>query len=118
LAFDYFLMLRNKHIVHDENSYAQSIPGAAINRGDKDYKVEKIICLAAHGNTLEQANYSNLKLLIERALTWVISEFDKCCDLLTSELESLSYQELAEKPDVSYQVPDVGDIGGNRRGRP
>ena len=47
MAFDYFKGLRNKHIVHDENSCSQSIPGAILNNGNKAYKIEKIICFSA-----------------------------------------------------------------------
>ena len=42
LAFNYFKVLRNKHFIHDVNSYAQSIPGAVLNNGTKDYKIEEI----------------------------------------------------------------------------
>lgn len=117
-AFQYFQHLRDKHVVHDENSYAQSIPGAVVNRGDKLYKIEKILCFVAHGNTLEQDNYNNLKLLIQKALTWVVAEFDTCCDIVTKELEAIPYDELLKRLDVTYRVPSVEEIGGNRRDRP
>lgn len=83
MAFEYFKDLRNKHFVHDENSYAQSIPGAVLNNGTRGYKIEKIICFAAFGATLEQGNYGNLKLLIGKARTWVVSEFDSLCSHLS-----------------------------------
>ncbi|MCG8028667.1 MAG: hypothetical protein N0E59_10720 [Candidatus Thiodiazotropha taylori] len=117
-AFEYFKHLRNKHIVHDENSYAQSISGAVLNRGDKPYKIEKILCFAAHGNTLEQGNYNNLKLLIDKALAWVVNEFDTCCEVVSKELEAIPYEELLARPDVQYHVPSVEEISGNRKEKP
>ena len=51
LAFNYFKSLRNKHMVHDENSYSQSLPGAILNNGAKTYKVEKIVCFATNAVT-------------------------------------------------------------------
>jgi len=39
MAFEYFKDLRNKHFVHDENSYAQSLPGAILNR-QRDKKLQ------------------------------------------------------------------------------
>lgn len=42
----YFVDLRDKHIAHDENPFAQCTPTAALNRGDKPFKIERIICLA------------------------------------------------------------------------
>jgi hypothetical protein len=93
-VFEHFQHLRDKHVVHDENSYSQSIPGAVLNRGDKPYKIEKILCFEAHKNTLEQGSYGQLKLLIQKALAWVVSEFDTCCEIVTKELEAIPYDEL------------------------
>lgn len=108
-AFRYFKELRNRHISHDENSYAQSIPGAAINNGKKDYKIEKIMCLSFHAQTLEQANYSNLHLLISDALFWVNGEFDKVCDLITKELETIPHDEIMSLPRLNYRTPEITD---------
>ncbi len=116
-VFEYFQHLRDKHVVHDENSYSQSIPGAVLNRGDKPYKIEKILCLGAHANTLEQGNYNNLKLLIQKALAWVVAEFDTCCDVVTKELEALPYEDLLKRPEVTYRVPSAEEIGDNRKNR-
>lgn len=114
-VFEYFLNLRNKHVVHDENSYAQIIPGAVLNKGDKAYKIEKILCLEVHADTLGQENYSNLKLLIQKALAWVIAEFDTCCAIVTKELEAISYDNLLSKEDVNFRIPTVTELGKNRR---
>ncbi len=114
-VFAYFHDLRNKHFVHDENSYAQSIPGAILNRADKKYKIEKIVCFSARAATLGQENFANLKLLIEKARGWVASEFDTLCDILTKELEQESYAKLFEKDSLNYQVPTVEEIGKNRK---
>lgn len=116
-AFEYFQHLRDKHVVHDENSYSQSIPAAALNRGDKPYKIEKVLCFSAHANTLEQSNYGNLKLLIQKALAWVVSEFDNCCNIITNDLEAVPYNELLKKPEVTYQTPGVEEIRSNRKNK-
>jgi hypothetical protein len=73
-VFGYFLNLRNKHFIHDENSYAQSIPGALLNKGDKKFKIEKIVCFSAIAETLEQNNYDNLVLLIQKSKVSVENE--------------------------------------------
>jgi len=118
LAFDYFKNLRDKHMVHDENAYSQSIPAAVLNGGNKTYKIEKIVSLAIHGETLEQANYANLKLLIQWALKWVASEFDTCCELVTKELEAVPYEKLLKREEVTVRVPTVEEISVNRRKKP
>jgi hypothetical protein len=114
IAFEYFKNLRNKHLIHDENSYAQSIPGAALNNGAKNYKIEKIICLSALGVTLEQDNYSNLKLLLSKAKAWVASEFDSLCERITESLEKECYEDLIARDAITYRVPTVDEISHSR----
>lgn len=115
LVFEYFKNLRDKHVVHDENSYSQSIPGAVLNRRDGARKIETIICFMARASTLEQTNYNNLKLLIKKALVWVVAEFNACCEGVAAELEALPYDELQRLPNMTYRVPDVGEISENRK---
>ena len=115
MVFEYFKDLRNKHFVHDENSYAQSIPGAVLNNGTKNYKIEKIVCLAAFSATLEQGNYSNLKLLIEKAKAWVVAEFDSLCERLTGALEKESYEDLLERDAITCRVPSVDEVSRARK---
>jgi hypothetical protein len=113
-VFRYFRDLRNKHFVHDENSYAQSIPGAVINQGNKGYKVEKIASFSAYAETLGQSNYNNLSLLIQTADKWVTLQFDSICDILTKELEAESYETLLRRESLSLTVPNVDQIGKSR----
>lgn len=114
-AFKYFKSLRDKHLVHDENSYAQSIPGAVLNKGDKDYKIEKIVCFSASSVTLVSESYGNLKLLIGRSLQWVTQEFDQLCENLTETLEKVPYTELVARADLTYKVPTLEELHRNRR---
>jgi hypothetical protein len=113
-AFNYFKNLRNKHFVHDENSYAQSIPGAILNRREKPYKIEKIVCLSAIAETLSQNNYSNLHLLVQTTKAWVISKFDILCETLTKELEAQSYDDLLNRKAITYRAPAIDEIKNNR----
>lgn len=115
LAFGYFKDLRDKHFIHDVNPYAQSIPGAVLNNGTKDYKIEEIVCFSAFGETLEQGNYRNLKLLIEKARTWVASEFNSLREQLTAALEKECYDELLSRESITYGVPTVKDVSRRRK---
>ena len=113
-AFDYFKDLRNKHVVHDDNAYTQSIPGAILNKPDKSYKIEKIVCFAAIGETLEQGNWNNLHLLIQTARKWVVVEFDKLCETIAKELEAKPYEDLNNLEPMTYTVPKIDDLKENR----
>jgi hypothetical protein len=112
--FKYFESLRNKFFVHDENSYAQCIPGAVLNKRDHPYKIEKIVCFCASADTLNQPNYSNLKLLIHKAKSWLVSEFDTLCGILTKELEAESYDDLLSREGITYRAPTVNEIHEKR----
>jgi hypothetical protein len=48
--YRYFDSLRNKHLIHDENSYAQCLPGAVLNKKGMDHKIAKIVCLSVIGD--------------------------------------------------------------------
>lgn len=109
-AFSFFKNLRDKHFIHDENSYAQCISGAILNNGKKAFKIEKIVCFSAIAETLEQENYSNLHLLLQTARDWVIREFDTLCEALTKEMEALPYQDLIVRKSINYQVPKVEEV--------
>lgn len=108
--FRYFYSLRNKHLVHDENSYAQCLPGAVLNKKDMACKIEKITCMRVISDTLSQDNYSNLHLLVTRAQEWVVAQFDELCDVLTSELESKPYDKLLSMDGITFTVPKTEDV--------
>ena len=109
-VFSYFKNLRDKHFIHDENAYSQSIPGAILNNGNKAYKIEKILCFSAHCVTLDQSHYSNLMLLVQKAQFWVDTEFDLLANTLTTDLEKEGYETLLAQKSVNYQVPTTDDI--------
>lgn len=114
MALRYFKELRHKHIVHDENSFSQSITGAAINNGNKQYKIEKIVTFAGLVQTLCQENWSNLGLLIGEASEWVEKEYDALCGSLSEELEKRGYKDLCSLKDIHYKKPELEDTGNKR----
>lgn len=115
-AFGYFLDLRNKHIVHDENSLSQCIPGAVLNKRESDQKIAKVVCFNAVGLTLSQENYSNLHMLVSKASEWVESKFDEICMQITNDLEQVDYDDLFKMEEMTYSKPDVSEIGKPRKG--
>jgi len=114
LVFNHFKALRNKHFVHDENSYAQSIPAAILNKAHKSAKIEKIICISTFAETLDQGNYANLGMLIQKTLSWVTAEFDTLSELLRAELEAESYAALLAMASPTYRVPTADEVSKKR----
>ena len=113
-AFNYIKELRNKHVAHDDNSLSQSIPGAVINNGTKKFKIEKIFALPIHADTLMPENYSNLKLLCDVVLAWVVNQFDLECDRITAVLEKSSHHDLMRRSEPSFSSAKIEDIGKSR----
>src|SRR5258708_757937 len=108
--YKYFDSLRNKNLVHDENSYTQCLPGAVLNKNDMPYKIAKIVCLSLVGSTLGQENYQNLHLLATRAQEWVVTQFDELCNLLTSDLEPRGYEALFAMEGITYTAPTADEV--------
>ncbi len=107
-AFYGIKALRNKHIVHDENSYSQCISGAVLNADYSSFKVAKIICFAATIDTLSQDFWSNLMRLTTETLKWVTMEFDLVCVKITTDLEARDYTDLLAMDSVTYSKPQPG----------
>lgn len=110
----YFLALRNRHLVHDENAWLQVLAGAVVAAPGKGYNIEKIICAGFQGQTFDGANFGNLYLLIENALTWVGARFDTLCEDITEELGKLSRETLLSQPDLKYRAPEAKEINSPR----
>lgn len=110
----FFADLRNKHVVHDENSYALCVPAAILNRGDKNNKIEQILCLAGFIQTLSHENWSRLKLLVTQAHEWVATEFDCVHARLKTELEQQEYRILFAREDLTMRVPSLDEVGRTR----
>ena len=115
MVFEYFKNLRHKFIVHDENAWSQALPCAGINDGSKDQMVEGIVCLGLIGQTLEQSNYANLKLLIRTSLLWTGSQFDVIILQIKTELEKSPHKDLMQKDPPSYRAPEWHEVATKRK---
>ena len=116
LGHQFFLDLRNKHLVHDENSYTQASTGAVIAPEGKGHKVEEVICTRVVGVTLIDDHLTILRHLIDQALTWVESRFDQLSAMIKTELESQPYETLLAQPDMTpYRAPTVDEVSTRRQ---
>lgn len=115
-VFAFFDHIRNKHIVHDENALISATCGAAINGGNKPFKVEKILALSMRGEVLGQENFSNLHLLITTAMKWVTQKFDFLCDQITEDLEREPIEKLLARPEMISTTPTTERLDSRRAG--
>lgn len=109
-VFEYFRNLRNKHLLHDENAYHQSLPGAILNKESSDCKIAKIVCLQATAITAIEDEYNNLHLLCTTTRNWVVEQFDLLASELMKELEAQPYAELEKMESPVYRKPTLEDI--------
>ena len=114
MAYEHFEHLRNKHLEHDENALAQTIPCAAVNGGQKSHKIERVFANTFKFNIYDPGHYGNLQLLISEADQWIASAFEELAQIITAELEQESLDELLGREAVSFTVPTVGQIGIRR----
>jgi hypothetical protein len=87
---------------------------APINAGNKPNKVEGIVAINIFFDVRGVENQGLLRHLIEDAQRWVAQEFDSLRDAIKTDLEQMSYDELANLPDAKFLVPMVGEMGRNR----
>jgi len=111
----YFITLRNKHLAHDENPYAQALPAAVVAPPTKGYRVEKVVVTTFRTNTLNDAAYGGMSLLVKSALDWANARFDELCALITEELEKRDYQDLLSQPGITYRAPTFEEFDSPRQ---
>ncbi|MCI0146676.1 hypothetical protein KNO81_12335 [Paraburkholderia sediminicola] len=114
ICFKHFKELRNKHVIHDANSFAQSIPTAGLNDGKKPYKIEEVTCTTIVKDTLVQGSYEALSNLVRVAREWVEREFDALAARIKSDLEAESYADLCAKPEPSFNFANWEDVAIER----
>lgn len=114
-AFEYFKLLRNKHLIHDENAYSHCPIGAILNPLDAPHPIAKVIALPTAGVTLEEDNYSNLHQLVTVALNWVGNKYNELCNGITIELNAVAHLELLERPILEIRVPTLEDLRVQRQ---
>lgn len=113
-AFEYFKSIRNKTIIHDENSYTQSVPCALLNNEGAERKIAKIVSISMTCVTLDQSNYNNMFLLATQAQAWVIEQFDGIANELASDLERKNYSELLTMDDLIITTPSIHEVHKSR----
>lgn len=110
----YFMALRNRHVVHDDNAWLQVLTGAVISYPGKGYNIEKIICTSVQGQTLNEGNFGNLYLLIQEAIKWVETRFDALCESIGAELEKLPRERLLSEANLKFKAPEAKDVDSPR----
>ena len=114
MNYRHFRSIRNKTLVHDENSYTQAAVAAILNNGTKSDKVEGIRVLVVSFGTLDQSQYSNFYIQVRRATEWVERQFNALELKIRQSLESMPYDQLISMPAPTARVPTTDEVSKTR----
>lgn len=116
VVFRHFKALRDKHIAHDENAFAQAKPGVVIGPEAGEKKILQAVCFGMFAQTENGGtDLQNLHHLIEDAMKWVLIEIDTVGDKIADTLENWDYARLLALPDMSITPPNPADVAKRRR---
>jgi len=113
-VFNYFLNIRNKHIIHDENPYSQSLVAVALMKSEAPYKVADILSLVFNAFLVENEHLRSFSRLVKFTLDWVRAQRDELHNILGKKYEQVPYEEILALPDVTYRAP-VADEASKAR---
>jgi hypothetical protein len=87
-AFNHLKAVRNKHMVHDVNAYAQSYVAAVLNDANSSPSVAALLKCAAVLQTLDQTQHANFQQLLNKAADWVTAQSQTLYDAISRKLEA------------------------------
>jgi hypothetical protein len=64
---------------------------------------------------LDQAQYANCGLSIQRAIDWVEREFDMRCTELNQEMEKIAYEDLLAMPSLTIRTRKLEELPNPRK---
>ena len=106
----YFKDLRDKHFVHDVNSFTQSVVGAVL---EADGTVVDILRIHFEGQ-LGINDFQNLINLIDTARKYVNQQMEALVDKARKEIEALPPEDRLRLPQIEYSKPEVKDVAKRR----
>ena len=111
--FEYFRALRNKHIVHDENPFADVLVAVTVNASDQGIPFVGVFGAPIHVFTIE-TYLVRLTGLVERALEWVEHSRRRLEEQLTATYTGWPREKLLELRDLVIQPSSDGDVFSTR----
>jgi hypothetical protein len=111
-AFDTLMLLRNKHVVHDENDWMQALPYAVVTVRGHNPMVSEVDCVVIEG--VDTAHIDMLRSVVDAVLAWLNKELDKLKEAIRDDLLTRDYDKLIALPAPTTKTPQSGSIGQRR----
>ncbi|HVK57128.1 MAG TPA: hypothetical protein VM532_19120 [Burkholderiales bacterium] len=107
--FEYFRALRNKHIVHDENSFSDVLVAVAVNASEQEPPFVEVFASPIHLFTIE-GDLERLGNLVKKALEWIAERRSQLEEALTATYIQWTRERLLALPDLTAAGPSQNDV--------
>ena len=109
-AYNFFLNLRDRHIVHDDNPYIKAYVGVYVSKQNDEYTVEDIISNVAVFDILDEKIWKAFRELVQHTVDWIHAEKKRMQMLLKKECEEKSSEELNALEKLSITIPTLAQV--------
>jgi hypothetical protein len=110
-TFDLLKKLRNKHVLHHDNDWMQTVPYAVIGDAGSQAAVIEVGCVVLEGT--DTAHVGQLRTVVDAALDWITREIDRRTEAISANLQGRD-DLLALPPPPGVKTPHTGSIGKPR----
>lgn len=110
-AYNFFLNLRDRHIVHDDNPYIKAYVGVYVNKNNDSYTVEEIVNHVAVFDILDESRWRIFYELANYAIEWTEKEKTRLKNLLQIECEKKTSEEFDSLKELAITVPTLNQVG-------
>ena len=109
-AYNFFLNLRDRHIVHDDNPYIKAYVGVYVQKENDTYTIEDVVSSVAIFDILDENRWRIFCELASYAIQWVEKEKTRLKNLLKTECEKKSPKELDSLKELAITIPTLNQV--------
>lgn len=108
--FRFFKALRDKHIVHDENSFSDAFVVLGYDAIDINSNAIELDAFSIHLFLINETEIDRLKNLVESTVAYVEARRSEIINELISKYKTFDKEELESLPDVVVSSPPMEDV--------
>ena len=109
-AYNFFLNLRDRHIVHDDNPYIKAYAGVIVSKNNGSYTVEEIVSHVAIFDILDENKWRTFYALAKHAAAWAEQEKQRLKNLLQIECEKKTPEEIDSLQALAITIPTINQV--------
>ena len=109
-AYNFFLNLRDRHIVHDDNPYIKAYAGVIVSKNNDSYTVEEIVSHVAIFDILDETKWRTFYALAKYASEWAEQEKTRLKKLLQIECEKKTSEEFDSLKELAITIPTINQV--------